>query len=54
MIGFVLLFVFSGLGNGSTYKMIPAIFHAKAQLEIGSGVDVADGGHAGPPAGPAR
>ena len=24
--GFVLLFVFSGLGNGSTYKMIPAVF----------------------------
>ena len=38
--GFVLLFVFSGLGNGSTYKMIPAIFHAKAQLEVGAGVDV--------------
>ena len=42
MIGFVLLFVFSGIGNGSTYKMIPAIFHAKAQLEVGSGVDVVD------------
>jgi NNP family nitrate/nitrite transporter-like MFS transporter len=28
--GFVALFVFSGLGNGSTYKMIPAIFRAKA------------------------
>ena len=27
--GFVLLFIFSGLGNGSTYKMIPAIFRAK-------------------------
>ena len=24
--GFILLFVFSGLGNGSVYKMIPAIF----------------------------
>ena len=42
ILGFVLLFVFSGIGNGSTYKMIPAIFHAKAQLEVGSGVDVAD------------
>jgi NNP family nitrate/nitrite transporter-like MFS transporter len=30
--GFVLLFVFSGLGNGSTYKMIPAIFRAKSRL----------------------
>ena len=39
--GFVLLFTFSGIGNGSTYKMIPAIFHAKAQLEVGSGADVA-------------
>ncbi|MEU5991155.1 nitrate/nitrite transporter [Spirillospora sp. NPDC047418] len=28
--GFVLLFAFSGAGNGSTYKMIPAIFRAKA------------------------
>jgi NNP family nitrate/nitrite transporter-like MFS transporter len=27
--GFVLLFVFSGIGNGSAYKMIPAIFAAK-------------------------
>ncbi|MER7275326.1 nitrate/nitrite transporter [Dactylosporangium sp. NPDC000244] len=27
--GFVFLFLFSGLGNGSTYKMIPAIFKAK-------------------------
>ncbi|MFI9234001.1 nitrate/nitrite transporter [Streptomyces rimosus] len=28
--GFVALFALSGLGNGSTYKMIPGIFHAKA------------------------
>ncbi|MGI8769177.1 MAG: nitrate/nitrite transporter [Propionibacteriaceae bacterium] len=41
VIGFVLLFVFSGVGNGSTYKMIPAIFHAKAQLGVGSGEDLA-------------
>ena len=41
IIGFMLLFVFSGIGNGSTYKMIPAIFHAKAQTEIGAGVDSA-------------
>jgi NNP family nitrate/nitrite transporter-like MFS transporter len=26
LIGFIALFVFSGIGNGSTYKMIPAIF----------------------------
>ncbi len=41
LVGFVLLFVFSGIGNGSTYKMIPAIFHAKGQLEVGAGEDVA-------------
>jgi NNP family nitrate/nitrite transporter-like MFS transporter len=29
LVGFVALFVFSGLGNGSTYKMIPAIFKAR-------------------------
>ena len=27
---FVVLFVLSGLGNGSTFKMIPGIFQAKA------------------------
>lgn len=31
VLGFILLFIMSGLGNGSTYKMIPAIFEAKAQ-----------------------
>ena len=31
--GFLALFVFSGIGNGSTYKMIPAIFRAKAAAE---------------------
>ena len=30
LIGFVALFVLSGVGNGSTYKMIPAIFTARA------------------------
>ncbi|MET0694770.1 MAG: nitrate/nitrite transporter [Propionibacteriaceae bacterium] len=40
VVGFVLLFIFSGLGNGSVYKMIPAIFHAKAQVETGAGVDL--------------
>ena len=29
-IGFVLLFITSGIGNGSVYKMIPAIFRTKA------------------------
>ncbi|WP_049570461.1 nitrate/nitrite transporter [Streptomyces sp. SBT349] len=30
LVGFIGLFVLSGLGNGSTYKMIPGIYHAKA------------------------
>lgn len=38
LVGFVTLFVFSGIGNGSTYKMIPAIFRAKAHLKIAEGV----------------
>ncbi len=37
VIGFVLIFVFSGLGNGSTYKMIPAIFKAKAHAQVEAG-----------------
>ncbi|MEV4318575.1 nitrate/nitrite transporter [Actinocrispum sp. NPDC049592] len=37
--GFISLFVFSGLGNGSTYKMIPAIFRAKAQSAIEAGAE---------------
>jgi NNP family nitrate/nitrite transporter-like MFS transporter len=45
VLGFVSLFVFSGIGNGSVYKMIPAIFHAKAQLDTANGMPVkqADG-----------
>ncbi|MEU7556435.1 nitrate/nitrite transporter [Streptomyces sp. NPDC044571] len=30
LVGFVALFALSGVGNGSTYKMIPGIFHARA------------------------
>jgi NNP family nitrate/nitrite transporter-like MFS transporter len=39
--GFVMLFVFSGIGNGSAYKMIPAIFRAKADLAIADGAEPA-------------
>jgi NNP family nitrate/nitrite transporter-like MFS transporter len=39
LIGFVMLFAFSGLGNGSVYKMIPAIFKAKSGTEIINGAD---------------
>jgi NNP family nitrate/nitrite transporter-like MFS transporter len=35
VVGFILLFVLSGTGNGSTYKMIPSIFEAKAQGQEG-------------------
>jgi MFS transporter, NNP family, nitrate/nitrite transporter len=37
--GFVVLFVLTGIGNGSTYKMIPAIFRCKALAAIGRGGD---------------
>ncbi|HEU4841712.1 MAG TPA: MFS transporter [Ilumatobacteraceae bacterium] len=36
---FVVIFVLTGLGNGSTYKMIPAIFKAKAVLAVAAGSD---------------
>jgi NNP family nitrate/nitrite transporter-like MFS transporter len=39
LVGFVVLFVLSGLGNGSTYKMIPAIFRAKAMDDVAAGGD---------------
>jgi NNP family nitrate/nitrite transporter-like MFS transporter len=37
-VGFVLLFILSGLGNGSTYKMIPSIFQGKARVAISEGL----------------
>ena len=37
--GFTFLFLFSGIGNGSTYKMIPAVFRAKAARRIVAGQD---------------
>lgn len=38
---FLLLFVASGAGNGSTYRMIPAIFATRAKRELSEGVDPA-------------
>ena len=35
VVGFVVLFILSGIGNGSVYKMIPSIFAAKAHSLIG-------------------
>ncbi len=37
MAGFIVLFVLSGIGNGSTYKMIPSIFAGRARIAIASG-----------------
>ncbi|GAA4965784.1 hypothetical protein GCM10023238_36820 [Streptomyces heliomycini] len=37
--GFTWLFVVSGVGNGSTYKMIPAVFARQAEDAITSGRD---------------
>ncbi|MEU2350791.1 nitrate/nitrite transporter [Modestobacter sp. NPDC049651] len=39
LVGFVALFVLSGLGNGSTYKMIPAVFRARARDAVAAGTD---------------
>ncbi|SOD70984.1 NNP family nitrate/nitrite transporter-like MFS transporter [Jatrophihabitans sp. GAS493] len=44
-VGFILLFVFSGIGNGSTYKMIPAIFKAKSDVLVADGVTAAKASH---------
>jgi NNP family nitrate/nitrite transporter-like MFS transporter len=41
IVGFIALFVFSGIGNGSTYKMIPAIFRSKAARQVADGADSA-------------
>ena len=39
VVGFIALFLLSGLGNGSVYKMIPAIFAAKSAQLQGMTVD---------------
>jgi MFS transporter, NNP family, nitrate/nitrite transporter len=36
-VGFVFVFVLTGVGNGSTYKMIPAIFQAQARAAVTNG-----------------
>ncbi|MET4048577.1 NNP family nitrate/nitrite transporter-like MFS transporter [Rhodococcus sp. UYP5] len=43
VIGFILLFLLSGIGNGSVYKMIPAIFAAKS-VEL-QGMSIAEQQH---------
>ena len=37
--GFIALFALSGLGNGSTYKMIPAVFRSRQQRQVAAGGD---------------
>jgi MFS transporter, NNP family, nitrate/nitrite transporter len=37
--GFVMLFILTGIGNGSIYKMIPTIFRSQAQAAVASGAD---------------
>jgi NNP family nitrate/nitrite transporter-like MFS transporter len=37
--GFTALFVLSGIGSGSTYKMIPAVFARRAEDEVTAGRD---------------
>ncbi|HEX3610202.1 MAG TPA: MFS transporter [Sporichthyaceae bacterium] len=37
--GFICLFVASGLGNGSTYKMIPVLFRDRAAAAVAAGAD---------------
>ncbi|QMU69711.1 NarK/NasA family nitrate transporter [Streptacidiphilus sp. P02-A3a] len=41
LVGFTALFVLSGIGNGSTYKMIPAIFQSRARAAVLAGTDPA-------------
>lgn len=36
---FIALFVLTGVGNGSTYKMIPAVFTREAEREVAAGVE---------------
>jgi MFS transporter, NNP family, nitrate/nitrite transporter len=42
IVGFVCLFVLTGLGNGSIYKMIPTIFRSQAQAAAAAGADTDD------------
>ena len=42
LVGFIGLFIFSGIGNGSTYKMIPAIFRSRAQAARQAGASVTE------------
>ena len=43
ILGFIALFILSGLGNGSVYKMIPTLFEARSRS-----LDLDDAGHRSP------
>ena len=45
IVGFMCLFFFAGIGNGSTYKMIPSIFRAKTRRAVAAGADEAAADH---------
>jgi NNP family nitrate/nitrite transporter-like MFS transporter len=40
VVTFTVLFALTGVGNGSVYKMIPAIFHARSAVRIAAGADL--------------
>ena len=40
--GFVVVFLLTGISNGSIYKMIPTIFRSKAQAEVAAGGDAVE------------
>ena len=42
LVAFISLFALSGIGNGSVYKMIPAVFRAKAARAVAAGADEID------------
>jgi NNP family nitrate/nitrite transporter-like MFS transporter len=44
-VGFIALFVLSGVGNGSTYAMIPAIFRSKRGSAVEAGIPVQTAEH---------
>jgi MFS transporter, NNP family, nitrate/nitrite transporter len=43
VVGFIALFILSGIGNGSVYKMIPAIFDKERRTDLDAGGDEKQG-----------
>jgi MFS transporter, NNP family, nitrate/nitrite transporter len=42
VLAFTVLFALTGIGNGSVYTMIPAVFHAESLTRVSSGASFAD------------